>query len=249
MEMDIEEPPAPNNSNSFKRLSMKNSIQTSFGDDYVFQIVSSQGNSSLAVSLSTNTVKLYSPGTGQYLGECKGHSNTIHQISFSGPSTPHLFHSCSSDRTIRSWDTRTFKQVCSLRAGSSQEIFSFSFGGSNDNLLACGCQSQCMGLEKWKNEANFEDARSSASKSWILNHVDYFVDCQYSEANDRLWVIGGTNTGTLGYFPINYKGMGEIGPPEATLEGGHTGCEDCAIFVKPAWWASSYTRHFWMDGG
>lgn len=36
-------------------------------------------------------------------------------------------------------------------------------------------------------------------------------------------MIGGTNAGTLGYFPVNYKGVATIGSAEAILEGGHTG--------------------------
>lgn len=52
--------------------------------------------------------------------------------------------------------------------------------------------------------------------------VDYFVDCHYSEVDDRMWVIGGTNAGTLGYFPVNHRGVGAIGSPEAILEGGHS---------------------------
>ncbi|XVF72610.1 hypothetical protein PTKIN_Ptkin12aG0134500 [Pterospermum kingtungense] len=269
---------------------------------------------SMAVSLSTNTVKLYSPMTGQYLGECKGHSSTINHLSFSGASTPHVLHSCSSDGTIRAWDSRTFHQVWCITAGSSQEVFSFSFGGSGDNLLAAGCQSQiffwdwrnkkqvaCLeeshvedvtqvhfipghqsklasasadglicifdtngdindddhlesvinigtsigkvgffgnSLEKlwcltnietlsvwnWKdgtNEANIEDARSLASDGWLLDHVDYFVDCHSS--GEDLWVIGGTNAGSIGYFPVKYKGPAAIGPAEAVLGGGHIG--------------------------
>lgn len=35
-------------------------------------------------------------------------------------------------------------------------------------------------------------------------------------------MIGGTNAGTMGYFPVNYKGVGTIGAAEAILEGGHT---------------------------
>ena len=57
----------------------------------------------------------------------------------------------------------------------------------------------------------------------VFVQVNYFVDCHYSGDDQRLWVIGGTNAGTLGYFPVNYQGMGAIGPPEAVLEGGHTG--------------------------
>lgn len=127
----------------------------------------------MAVSLSTNAVKFYSPVSGQYLGECKGHTSTINHLSFAAsPSLPHLLHSCSSDGTIRAWDTRSFHQVyhLSLRshtflyllskrflwfwsnvfgmqvscinAGPSQEVFSFSFGGAADNLVAAGCNSQ-----------------------------------------------------------------------------------------------------------
>ena len=53
--------------------------------------------------------------------------------------------------------------------------------------------------------------------SW---QVDYFVDCHYPGEGDSLWLIGGTNAGALGYFPVNHKG---IGSPEAILGGGHTG--------------------------
>lgn len=65
----------------------------------------------MAVSLSTNAVKLYSPLTGQYTGECVGHSATINQTSFGRSPSPHLLYSCSSDSTIRAWDTRCFQQV------------------------------------------------------------------------------------------------------------------------------------------
>ncbi|XVF32755.1 hypothetical protein REPUB_Repub17cG0110600 [Reevesia pubescens] len=317
LEMEVEEQQQPvhNNQSSAKRFGLKNSIQTSYGDDYVFQIVPKDDWTSMAVSLSTNAVKLYSPMTGQYFGECKGHSSTINHISFSGASTPHVLHSCSSDGTIRAWDTRTFHQVSCITADSSQEVFSFSFGGSDDNLLAAGCQSQIffwdwrnkkqvacleeshvedvtqvhfipghqnrlasasadglicifdtngdindddhlesvinvgtsigkvgffgdsseklwcltnietLSIWNWKdgaNEANFEDARSLASDSWTLDHVDYFVDCHCS-GGENLWVIGGTNAGTIGYFPVKYKGGGAIGPPEAVLGGGHMG--------------------------
>jgi len=67
--------------------------------------------SAMAVSLSTNAVKLYSPMAGQYFGECKGHTSTINQILFSGTSHHQVLCSCSSDGTIRAWDTRTFQQV------------------------------------------------------------------------------------------------------------------------------------------
>jgi len=43
--MDVEEQPSSNlNTNSCKRFGLKKSIQTNFGDDYVFQIVPKYGS-------------------------------------------------------------------------------------------------------------------------------------------------------------------------------------------------------------
>ncbi|KAK4355680.1 hypothetical protein RND71_024651 [Anisodus tanguticus] len=338
-EMDIEQQqPLPNTS---KRFGIKNSIQTNFGDDYVFQIVPKNDWTSMAVSLSTNTIKLYSLATGQYIGECNGHTSTINQISFSSPSSPHVLHSCSSDGTLRAWDTRSFQQVFSVSGGPSQEIFSFSFGGANHNLLAAGCNSQILfwdwrtkrqiacleeshtedvtqvhfipgyddrlisasvdGLmclfdtggdinddeqlvsvlnvgtsigkvgflgEKnqklwclthietlsvwdWKDErtvASFEDARSLASKSWMADSVDYFVDCHYSVEEDRFWVIGGTNGGSLGYFPVSYKETRAIGPPEAVLCGGHEGIIRSVLSGVPGETMDNHGIFGWTGG-
>ncbi|XP_006663956.1 WD repeat-containing protein GTS1 isoform X1 [Oryza brachyantha] len=314
--------PSPSSSISSRRLGLKNSIQTNFGDDYVFQIASCQENTTLAVSLSTNALKFYCPATGQYLGECTGHSGTIHEISFSAPSSPQVVCSCSSDGTIRAWDTRSFKQISVLRA--SHELFSFSFGGSNGNLIAAGSNCQVL-LWDWRNskqlacleeshmddvtqvkfaphqhnklisaavdglicvfdtdgdmnednhllsvlnvetsvakvgffgntyqklwclthietlstwdwndgsrELNIEEARSLATDRWNLDHVDYFVDCHYSLPDDKLWVIGGTTAGTIGYFPVRTGLEEAIGSAEAILEGGHT---DVVRTIYPA---------------
>uniref|UniRef100_A0A452XGB0 Uncharacterized protein n=1 Tax=Aegilops tauschii subsp. strangulata TaxID=200361 RepID=A0A452XGB0_AEGTS len=301
---------------SARRLGLRNSIQTNFGDDYVFQIASCQEISKLAVSLSTNALKFYAPATGQYLGECTGHTGSIHEIAFSAPSSPQVMCSCSGDGTIRAWDTRSFKQISLLNAGPSHEMFSFSFGGTSGNLLAAGSSSKVL-LWDWRSskqvacleeshmddvtqvrfapnqqsklisaaidglicvfdtdgdineddhllsvmnaetsvskvgfygntyqklwclthietlstwdwndgtrELNIENARSLASDKWNLDHLDYFVDCHYSLPDDRLWAIGGTSEGTLGYFPVKNDPAGMIGLAEAVLEGGHTG--------------------------
>ncbi|KAJ3695678.1 hypothetical protein LUZ60_001055 [Juncus effusus] len=303
---------------SSKKLGLMKSIQTNFGEDYIFQIAPSEDTSTLAVSLSSNTIKLYSPGSGQYLGDLRGHSARIHEISFSAPASPHVLCSCSEDGTVRAWDSRSFNQISLLRAGPSQEMFSFCFGGSSGNLLVAGSNSQVLFWD-WRNgkqvtcleeshmddvtqvrfvpdkynklisssidgliclfdtdgdisddnslssvmnvetsiakigffgnsnqklwclthietmsiwdwnegtrEAHFEEARSSTSNQWNSTAVEYFVDCHYSATEDRLWLIGGTSNGNLGFFPViqnpNYETL--IGSAEAILEGGHAG--------------------------
>ncbi|KAJ7292369.1 hypothetical protein O6H91_Y281600 [Diphasiastrum complanatum] len=65
----------------------------------------------MAVSLSTHAIKTYSPFSGQFVGECLGHSSTISEIAFPDSSSPHMLCSSSADGTIRAWDIRTHKQV------------------------------------------------------------------------------------------------------------------------------------------
>ncbi|GLJ14025.1 hypothetical protein SUGI_0224190 [Cryptomeria japonica] len=312
-----------------RRLGLTNTIQASFGapddPDYIFDIVASQDNSVMAVSLSTNVIKLYSPMTGQYLGDIIGHEGTISEISFSDVNSSQLLHSCSVDGTIRAWDTRNRQQVSILRGNSSSdEMFSLNNGGPTGDLVAAGskakvlfwdwrnqkqvaCLEEChmedvtqvrfhpnhrdkllsgsvdgltcvidasgnindddqlesvmnvgtsiarigfygasnqklwclthietLSIWDWEDalqEAVFGDARTAASANWNLPHVDYFVDCHYSLSQDSLWLKGGTNDGSLGYFPVSYNtrsgqsqpNSGVIGSVNAVLDGGHIG--------------------------
>ncbi|KVI12505.1 WD40 repeat-containing protein [Cynara cardunculus var. scolymus] len=283
MDIEVTQEQILDSCSSSKRFALKNSIQTNFGDDYVFQVVPKEDWTSMAVSLSSNTVKLYSPATGQYVGECcRGeHSDSINHILFSG----NILHTCSSDGTLRAWDTRSYQQILFWDRRSKKQVacleeshmddvtqvhfipdqqnkllsasidglictFDTSgeindddhlesvinvetsigkvglFGGSYDKLW---CLTHIETLSIWdltesRLEANFEDARPLASNSWALDQVDYLVDCHYSAADDRLWVIGGTNGGNLGYFPVAYGGgRRSILSPEAVLHDGHTG--------------------------
>ncbi|WVZ72517.1 hypothetical protein U9M48_020959 [Paspalum notatum var. saurae] len=215
--------PDPDRGVSSRRLGVKNSIQTSFGDDYVFQIASCQEISTLAVSLSTNALKFYSPATGQYLGECKGHEGTIHEISFSAPLSPQVICSCSSDGTVRAWDTRNFNQISLLRGGMSQEMFSFSFGGSSGNLLAAGSNAQVL-LWDWRNskqvacleESHMDDVTQvkfapNQQSKLISAAVDGLVcvfdtDGDIDEDNHLLSVMNAeTSVAKVGFFGNAYQ--------------------------------------------
>ncbi|ONM39507.1 Transducin/WD40 repeat-like superfamily protein [Zea mays] len=100
------------------------------------------------------------------------------------------------------------------------------FFGNKYKKLWCLTHIETLSVWDWNDgarELNIEDARSLATDRWNLDHVDYFVDCHYSVPDDRLWLIGGTTAGTLGYFPVRNDHDGPIGSAEAILEGGHTG--------------------------
>ncbi|XP_024517926.1 WD repeat-containing protein GTS1 [Selaginella moellendorffii] len=129
------------------RYSLKKAIQASFGapdnPDYIFDI-STSGDSMMAVSLSTNGIKLYSPVKDKLLGELSGHTSTITDIAFPSPLAPHKLCSSSTDGTLRIWDTRTHRQIGCLKSPSPRELWSFSLGGMSGNLIAAGSQAQIM---------------------------------------------------------------------------------------------------------
>jgi hypothetical protein len=60
--------------------------------------------------------------------------------------------------------------------------------------------------------------------------VEYLICCYYISTFDTLWLIAGTQGGTVGYFPLHIppqstgtSSAGAVGPASAVLEGGHTG--------------------------
>ncbi|XP_013634044.1 PREDICTED: WD repeat-containing protein 89 homolog isoform X2 [Brassica oleracea var. oleracea] len=179
-----------------QRFGLKNSIPTNFGSDYVFQIVPKVDWTAIAVSLSTNTVKLYSPVTAQYYGEFKGHTDTVNQIAFSSD----LLHSCSSDGTIRSWDTRSFQQVClwdwrnskqvaCLQESHMDDVTQVHFVPNNRNKLVSASVDGLICLFNTEGDINDDDHLDSVinvgtsvgkigflgdsyQKLWCLTHIE-----------------------------------------------------------------------------
>jgi len=81
---------------------------------YVFDVAACADLTSLAVSLSNNTIKLYTARGSDgiaYVGELSGHTDTISEVSFAGVEAPHALYSSSADGTVRGWDSRTGQQA------------------------------------------------------------------------------------------------------------------------------------------
>ncbi|KAL0920174.1 hypothetical protein M5K25_009292 [Dendrobium thyrsiflorum] len=164
-------------STSSKRIAIKNTIQTNFHEDYI---------STLAVSLSSNTIKLYSPATGQFLGECKGHISTIHEISFAVPSSPHLLCSCSSDATVRMRDTRTFKQILFWDLRSSKQV-------------ACLEESHMDDVTQERFTPNQQNKLISSSVDGLLCHFDTVGHIDDDNHLESVMNVG-TSVGKFGFF-------------------------------------------------
>lgn len=129
---------------------------------------------------------------------------------------------CTFDTTGDINDDEHLESV--MNVGTS--VGKVGFFGDRKKKLWCLTHIETLSIWDWRDarlEVDFQEARSSASDNWSRDHVDYFVDCHSSGDGNDLWVIGGTNAGTIGYFPVRYSGRGVIGPCEAILKGGHTG--------------------------
>lgn len=116
--------------------------------------------------------------------------------------------------------------------GVGTSVGKIGFCGSSNERLWCLTHIETLSIWDFKEGmrlADFTDARSKASANWRLPAVDYLVDCYYSTATERLWLIAGTNAGSVGYFPVSCNAelnaspnSGLLGPVSAVLEGGHT---------------------------
>ncbi|XP_078440910.1 transducin/WD40 repeat-like superfamily protein isoform X2 [Wolffia australiana] len=265
IEMEIEPvaaPPEPKLSSPSKRLAVKHTLQTNFGDEYVFQISSRRFRPWQYLchhrAWDTRSFKQVSTLVA-------APNQEVYSFGVGGSSGNLLAAGCNEQ--ILFWDLRSEKKLCSLEDSHIEDVTQVRFvpdqpnkliSGSVDGLLCLfdtsgpiddedhlesvmnvgtsvsrigffgqnqklWCLTHIETLSTWdwndaRQELGFDNARSLASENWNLENVDYFVDC-FAGPNDDLWLIGGTNSGTLGYFPV---GPG-IGPVEATLEGGHSG--------------------------
>jgi WD40 repeat protein len=101
-----------------KRISVLNSVyelkQTLISDFetsscYVFQVARNATNTRIATPNSSNKIKIYDTETLSIIGSLEGHTDTVNEVKFAKTHNDVLF-SCSSDRTLRVWDTRTTQQ-------------------------------------------------------------------------------------------------------------------------------------------
>lgn len=229
MEMETPEEASPCTSGGGKRFKLRTALQASFGapddPDYVFDIASSEDNSVMVVSLSTNALKLYSPITGQFLGDCLGHTDTINDMVFPDLKVPHIFCSSSSDGTVRVWDTRMRQQVTLLQSHQSSELFSVSVGGSSCNLVAAGGKAKVLFWD-WRTrkesacleECHTEDVTQvrfhptrkeklvSASVDGLMCVFNTLGEINDDEGLDMVMNVG-TSVGKIGFFGKSHESL------------------------------------------
>ncbi|GIL42775.1 hypothetical protein Vafri_159 [Volvox africanus] len=109
---------------------------------YVFRVLPSASGDLISASVSNNTVKLYQPSGPQLslVGELRGHTGTITDLSFCSTSQPYTVVSSSTDGTIVVWDVRSAQPVERYEV-RGQEVFSHS---SLEHVLAAGTTGEVL---------------------------------------------------------------------------------------------------------
>jgi len=136
-------------STEFPQYHVQNKVIVSLESEECYVFATSINNSQqvIAASGSNNIIKLYDTNTMTVKSHLVGHTDTINEIHFAKTHTDVLY-SCSSDRTIRLWDTRENKPGPVYKGTS--EYWSVGVN-NNDSLLASG----------HKNDIVIWDVRSS----------------------------------------------------------------------------------------
>lgn len=80
----------------------------------MFKASRSPDCSTVAASLSNNSIKVYNCGPAGlgHAGDIQNaHQNTISDIQFALPGVPHALYSCSRDGHVKAWDLRSRQQA------------------------------------------------------------------------------------------------------------------------------------------
>ncbi|CAG8627141.1 7912_t:CDS:2, partial [Ambispora leptoticha] len=155
---------------------------------------------------------------GQFV---ESHNDDITQLHFH-PSIPSKMLSGSTDGLICNYDITNFDEdeaiVGVVNSGSS--IHKTGYFGPQAEFIYCLTHIETFSLLSEKDATllcNFGDIRqlSSSNNNIVL---DYAIDCYYDQINQRLFLLGGSNSGDINiiHVSVNQLEICQI------LRGGHT---------------------------
>eukprot|EP00899_Mesostigma_viride_P005384 jgi/Mesvir1/14847/Mv26258-RA.1 len=103
-------------------------------------------------------------------------------------------------------------------------IARIGFCGVTSDMLWCTSTIETLSLWRWTDAtrvATFENTREVCSAAWNTK-VDYLISCEWGQQANRLWLVGGTQEGSVAFFPAGYTAAGvSMGEPDVVLEGAH----------------------------
>jgi len=219
---------------------------------YVMGLAQSADGAYLAASLSTHVVKVYQRGDKGALGallDLTGHGGPITDVSFPLPHEPWAVLSSSEDGTTRLWDCRASGKAHEAqiyRAHFAKAHATAALGGSNDHLVAAGCEEKIIfwdrrlanGLEVFEDShsedvtrVRFQPSRRNRLFTASVDGLACVFDCGGNPAdiNEEAGLLTVMTTETA-ICEIGFCGVGRdsAGGDEAFWV--LTGNEECFVF-------------------
>ncbi|CAL1536514.1 unnamed protein product [Lymnaea stagnalis] len=184
------------------QLTDKSAIQLNKSDpDYIIDLSYQESNNDplIAAACSNFTIRLMSRTRLTPVSTIKGHKDTITKVQF-GKTDDHLVFSCSRDKSIRCWDTRTspVKEAQTYKTPPSVKADILSLDvSSSDRLL-------CAGTEMVSNDSYllFWDCRQTNVLGCYGDcHQDDITQVSFQPGSDR-FLASGSADGLLCTFDL-----------------------------------------------
>lgn len=152
------------------------------------------------------------------------HSDDITQVCFH-PSNPHLVVSGSTDGLVNVFDISVDNEEDALVATCNSVSSVSSIGWSGRDYKQIYCMTHDEGFCWWDlNHLETDEPITRLSIQDVRENIDikegsldYLIGGLYHEKMDRLFVVGGTNTGRIHLMSCTTSGLTHV----STLQGGH----------------------------
>ncbi|GMF53159.1 unnamed protein product [Phytophthora fragariaefolia] len=157
-----------------------------FDYDYVLDVQPLAARGALALALSTRRLQLRSPETLALVHEFHAHNGTIHEV-WASRASPHQLATCSSDESVKLWDTRAALPAMVVPVG--REVWSLSLG-CGETLLAAGTDDLAL----------FFDVRTGARLGqYGESHVDAVTKVRFHPTHEA-FVATASEDGVVCFF-------------------------------------------------
>lgn len=167
---------------------------------FIFDVITTSDNATIATSLSNQEISLWNPSTLQPISRFTAHSSRIHDIQ-AAKTQPNILTSCAADGVACIWDVRTNNgPVLSIQRPGAGAAHGVSLG-CGDTLMATAS----------KDGVHFFDIRSGDGKilgEYKDSHSDDVLCVQFHASKPTLLMTGGAD-GLACVFDVAVNGEDE----------------------------------------
>jgi len=187
-------------------LRQKLEVKLLLGDSILYSVDVSADNKLLAAG-GKKHVFVWDVASSSRIGTYSDiHQEEIVEVKFH-PSTNELYSGsfdglvCVFDCTLGSSEDETYLSALNIE----QSVNKMGFFGPDNNLLYCTTVTESMSIWDLKEESHVSFPLDFREKLSSISQLDisYLVNCLWHSTSNVLFLLAGTNDGTVGMFSVN----------------------------------------------